>query len=413
MTSLEEDLLNFKKGGLIKKISPTYTTDLYPSLLKQLKESYNGNIKEGLKNELLVSEGLSEEEPLKENLVVLDSLETDEEPEEPKKLTLKEGLDILQDFEKANDNGVSRFAEIRDRYEQRDPTGLMEAYNALLDDIFDMIQHYGRLGKDTFMPLHVFQNLETTCGSSLEKACLDMNCDKEPCFDLYKGLEEVNFSGDGDEDDVEYCETLHDLIRFLHEGVVQSIFSGENISDEPVKMNYVGGTFNVLRSDDGKNQDILDAITELYKHSVDKEGGEDYKVLLTENDLFVRINLGAHFSFFDVRMNDDNASINLKFVNTLEVDYDNAPYREKYVMRVLKKLGYKDFRVDRPEVRAKVREIDRNNLPGLLKETVRMFASTTDLDLADSYIKEHLTKAVNLFFGGTTNIYSRLQEIYS
>lgn len=332
---------------------------------------------------------------------------------ESKKLSLKENIAVLDDFEDANDKAVAEFETIRESFEERDPHAVMEHYNRLLAHMAEMIGHYGRLGKSRFDCLSTLRGLEEACGNGLDKACIDMACSKEPSFDLFEGLEQISdgFSK-AETPDLSECATLHDVIRYLHSAAVEHVFSGRNNSDTPITRDYRFGTFSIVRHDEGKSQDILDAMTSLYKKKARKNGIEKYEIVLTDQRLMSRINLGCHFSALDARMDGDTARINLKFNNTLISRYPNAKYRGHYVGKILGKLGFTDIRVGDPEITAKVREIKRSELPGIIKETVRMLASTGDLDTT-ILLEGHVDEAVKMFMDGTTNIYGALKSKYS
>jgi len=150
----------------------------------------------------------------------------------------------------------------------------------------------------------------------------------------------------------------------------------------------------------------------IYKKKIPKKGQEAYTLILTNKRLLARVNLGCHLSSLDIYINDGHARASVRFINTPESSYKNAPYRAEYVRRALERIGFSGTKTEGVITSANIRDVKRKDLPALLEETTRLFASTRDLDCNGSCIEGRVDKAVEAFFHGTTNIIKYLTGLY-
>ena len=331
------------------------------------------------------------------------------------KQTLKQRLVAYDALEEANYRAIDALKATREAVDSRDTEALMENYISLLQGIRDMIVKYKDIGTNSLDCFYVLSNLEQTTGDSLEELCREMSNGETPEFDFYQGVEALakSFVAAKTVPNVQNCTTLHELIRYLHSAGLQSLFSGEDLEDSKETKAYGSDTFETLRADEGVNTDLLEAMHFIYEKELQKQGRENYNLVLTKNRMMARINLGCHFSCLELMMKDGEIEFEVRFFNTPKTSYALAPFRGEYVKKVLEKLGFNDFVEGEDTVFGTLTGVSRKDLPKTTKEVIRLLASTKDLDLSSSQMDKHVDIAVKAFFEGVTNMAGYLCSDYS
>lgn len=351
--------------------------------------------------------------------------------EENKTQTLQKRLSLFDKIEEANNRALNSMGGVKRHFEEGDYKEVWRNYNLLLNHMFDMVWSYGDLGSNHLYCLYTLSKLEESTGDFLEDAQTKILDGIDVNNSLDKVLIDLSreFHGSSEmmkEIDIGCsCETLHELIRYLHRMTIAHVFSGVGLSEKQKitqykkevtdnkgnKSNIDGSKLCVIRADKGKNSDLLEAMGDIYEKKADGQGTENYDIIITDKRLIARAEMGCHFSGIDCEFTDEEARLSVNFQNTSEKTFSNAPYRAEYVRKVLEGMHFQDVRTEGLATTGRMSGIKREDLPDMLTKVTRMFASTKDLDTKGSY-SEHVDESVKLFFDGTTNIYDYLKKKY-
>ncbi|VVB78924.1 Uncharacterised protein [uncultured archaeon] len=314
-------------------------------------------------------------------------------------------IKTYQELETENNETLNALSDLRTAFTRSDFKATMDQYYLVLKGIKKMGTPYGALS-DTDYQKRLMSRLfeiESKTGDRLEKAMACLTFGNEFKFDLYDEIERINYSEENGVHNFGACGTLHDLVRCLHSSSLEELFDSE---DGEVEEEYFGdNSVTALRYDNHKNQGLLEPILSFYKNPPRKAGTERYKIIMLDDKLIARVKMGCHFSYLDVNLSGtDSGSVKVRFYNTNEKRYSNAPSRAIYVQEVLARLGFEDITNQNDIVAGRISSMPQSELPEKINQVARMFASSKDLDLGDVKIKDRVPLAVEAFFNGTIHI---------
>jgi hypothetical protein len=313
--------------------------------------------------------------------------------------------------EAKNDSALKHLARLRKLFERKDIVRTMREYNRLTRAVALMAESYFPLSPNqevhkSFYP--ALDRVESRGGNALENALGQIVVGKTPDFNLQviDGL----YYGDRDGNEgFNDCRTMHDFIRCLHGAALARIL--ENAEDLPgtEKRQFDdGSTLTLAREDDQKNGDLVDGVCAIYKEGVGKKGSENNVIVLMDKGMYVRCSLGCHLSYLDVSLSEGYGDITARFANTSKNAYRNAINREAYVKGVMTHLGFEGLHTVGDITTGRKTDIKREDLKASIREIMRLFVSTKDLDVDSSDIAGRVDEAVGAFINGETNIFNYL-----
>jgi hypothetical protein len=315
-------------------------------------------------------------------------------------------------LERANDCSLRALMQLPVALEQKNAEEVMRRYSALVRGIYCMGANYRDLGQagNYLRFCSRFDEREREIGQRLEKGLAELVLSGRTSFDAYREMTILNYNESYGYGKFSECYSHHDFIRCLHASGFDALFSCPDIQEGFETKSHPGGEFKILNLGKG-NKAFLDAMQAIYKEGVTKHGySEEYKIISMDGRISSRIYLGDHMSYLDAWIKGRMASVNVRFVNTPESTYSNAPYRGEYVCKVLEMLGFRDLEESGIFVTGRRTNIPVRKLPRVLKDVTRMFVSTTDLDMDEVDISGRVDEAVSAFMSGTTNIYNILRK---
>jgi hypothetical protein len=318
-------------------------------------------------------------------------------------LDMDTALEIYTRFESSNNRTLDEIFDLRTAFTDSDYRTVMEKYFSFLNGIREMAGLYNQLTKNVYHKnlMTRLLDIEEKTGVKLETAISKLSFGNNLNFDLYNLIENADINDN--HNCFDDCATLHQLIRRMHSSSLEALF---NIKDGKVeKRVFNKGSVFIMRYDGNANQGLIKPIIDFYEYETDKEGTEEYRILLLKDKLISRVKMGCHFSYFDIGLeNQENASIGIRFYNTDECKYPNAPSRALYVEEVVKRLGFNNISYQNNIITGRMDSIPKNELNNKIFEIIRLFASSKDLDVKDVPIKNNVPMAVEAFFKGIVNI---------
>ena len=218
--------------------------------------------------------------------------------------------------------------------------------------------------------------------------------------------------------------TLHEIVRYLHQVGVKGIYCLEYLSEVDFEISKqislpsmadlkLIDVDNILpKGAELKykeiNHPILNEIIKLYsRSSFDKSGCEHFKGVLLKNKFITQIEMGCHYAELETTANNIENEISLTYRESS--GYPNSDERTVYVRTILGILGY-NYDDKKRITKSNWKGTDHDNWCKTFGETLRLLASTRDLDMKGSNINNLPNHAVNLFFGGRTGIYKILSN---
>jgi hypothetical protein len=326
---------------------------------------------------------------------------------------LSKKVKLLQVLEVANDQALSLFDKLDQSARTKDINAMFKHYMDLIRKIDEMAESYREMSNPVNYLLFAkhFLTVEARSMKALKVLMEKIYTGKSPELTVPNEIIDLKYS----EEDMGYdgfaqCKTLHDFIRCLHGSSVNSLSSGVGIEIQPKVIEYGNNVFTIVH-EGRKNKDLLAVMMGLYKKKEPKEGEENYTVFVTDDILTSRIKMGCHFSNFEVHTGKSRSDISFKFMNTSKEQYPCAPMRAEYVTRVLEMIGFENVRnIADKVIIGKAYGRERKNLIALLNSTVRLIASSKNLDLPESKISGRVDEAINAFQTGKLNIYGYLRN---
>lgn len=329
----------------------------------------------------------------------------------PKELSLKEKLASLRKLESVNEKALGLFEKIQNSLESRNSNELFKNYVSLLRQIDEMAYSY----QDMSLPenyiamskrfMTVEQETTKTIKDLVRKIYFSRN------EELILPVKIIDLKYNEDEhghDNFEVCTTLHDFIRCLHSSAVNHVSSGVGLKNPPKVKVYGDNVFTIIQDED-YNQDLINTMKELYIHGESKRGTENYTLLVTQDGLSSRVKMGCHFSALEIVCNGSKSDFILKFMNSDVTKYPKAPKRAEYIEKIMHEIGFIEVtNLSGKLITGKSYNLERKELLALLKSSIRMLASSKDLDLGESKLEEKMDKAVKAFKDGKLNIYNYL-----
>ena len=223
---------------------------------------------------------------------------------------------------------------------------------------------------------------------------------------------------------LENAQTLHDMIRYLHQVGVQALYSRKSISkiSSSAFREYSlphHGKLTILDPENCLPKDhdlrkithpLIKPIVDLYSSGTGKCGSENFKGILTPSRFITQVHMGCHYAEIEATTGRRNELL-LYFKDTPKSEYKNAPHRTAYVVKVLKKLGFK-VSARGSKTNATYSGTSDKDIGKKLKEVVRLLMSTKDLDVDSSHINHYKNKVVNEFMKGKTDLKNLLREWY-
>lgn len=324
---------------------------------------------------------------------------------------LEKRFGSYQLMEQANDSSLATMISLRNAFVNRAVRKCMEEYVKLVKDVNTMGKNYANLGGDmAYLSFSSrFTAVEKEAGDGLQKACSEMMFGMKPTYGIEEKIDGLNY----DENNLgverfDECKTIHDFVRCLHCSSLESLFDGKDLQTRPEEKSFSGGSFRILKGTDSM-KDLLNAIYAIYVKKVEKAGSENGKLILANNGLFMRLVMGCHMSYVDVRLNGGRGNLGVRFANTDPKNYAYAGDRGDYVAAVLKAMNFDGVTKSGNMIFGTLRDVERKDLPKNLEETMRFLASTKDLDICRK-IRGNVDFAVKAFFEGKTNIHSHLNH---
>lgn len=257
---------------------------------------------------------------------------------------------------------------------------------------------------------------------------------KEELLTRVENLSETMKDPKSEQFSIENAETPHDLIRYFHQKGVDAMFDMNSckygnedygvgqVYDKLIEIESCkGAIINILDLEDKlpkkgllkKLKDVegykpLKTIINLYtQKGLQKKGSEAFNVIVSSDKLLTQVRLGDHYCEIEAKINGNDDYVKFFFRDTPCSQYENAKNRTKYVVTVLKRLGFK-VEPNGRETRAEWR--GKKHASQMLKEVLRLNVSTKDLDLYESCIQKYPKRAVNAFLKGKTNIWDELMK---
>lgn len=241
--------------------------------------------------------------------------------------------------------------------------------------------------------------------------------------------------------------SLHDLVRYLHESAIDSMF--ENTDTNSMVQNERKGAIRVkdtyikfidldgnsaskrYHTPDGLQIDPNDIPSAPLKAMAELRWNEDYNIpsvraIAAKDFVNAQMDLGCHSATVEstIRENDqksaDNNHITLKYLESKQGCYQ---LRADYVAELLKKLGFQEINVasDKSMVEARAKGYNADTTSKKLSELTRLLASSKNLDIFfersevkedAAFTKELFGLAVNEFLKGETGINNILDKRY-
>lgn len=322
---------------------------------------------------------------------------------------LEKRFGSYQLMEEANDTSLATMLVLRNAFESRAVRKCIEEYVKLVKDVYKMGRNYANLGGDlAYLSFSSrFTVVEKEAGDGLQKACSAMMFGMRPEYRVEEKIDGLNYDENSwGVEKFDRCTTIHDFVRCLHCSSLESLFDGKGLQTRPEERRFNGGSFRILKGTD-KMKDLLDAIYAIYVKGVEKAGSENGKLIIADNGLFMRLVMGCHMSYVDVKMSNGRGNLGVRFANTDPKNYAYAGDRGDYVAAVLKAMNFDGVTKSGNMIFGTLRDVERKDLPKHLEETMRFLASTKDLDIC-SRIRGNVDFAVKAFFEGKTNIHSHL-----
>ncbi|MBM3199588.1 hypothetical protein FJZ53_01535 [Candidatus Woesearchaeota archaeon] len=348
-----------------------------------------------------------------------------------------------------NSQALEALSHLRDYTEEKTvilDNKVSEHFNNVMEGIRGMAKSYAKMNKKASLEplLKKISEIEQDALPAVDSLRLAMATGysgseilKEIGENLFEKVERLTAdmrSPNSKNFSLKNAETPHDMIRYLHQKGVESMFDTKNLKKADLRL-FINipvkdcSTIMVLDLEGRLSQELknkgdlhdldlenleykpLKALLELYNsEKFDKSGDEEFKAIVSNEKLIAQIELGCHYSELEAQIGKKNF-VRFIFRDTDFESYRNAKHRSAYVRTVLKELGF-EVSFKKNETKAYWSGDSEDKAAKILKETLRLAASTKDLDLEESYIDRYPNKAVNAFFKGVTDIESYLEDCY-
>lgn len=326
--------------------------------------------------------------------------------------TIIERVKAVKYIEKVNELALNDLNNLKLFFEEANPSKILDTYLSLVSHVYDMARGYQNISNKglCLSYLEALQKIEMQTGNKLEAFCKILRFGKKSVFDFEANIERINYiENNHGYDSIEKCLTLHDLVRCLHASTINALFSSFGLEEKPEVLTFNSDTFEIIRADNGSNNQIIDAILKPYHDNVSKRGYEQYKIISLEGLLSAKVNMGCHFCSLDISSEKNEADLKLKFVNTPVEKYCNANNRARYVREIMERLNL-NVNQNGTLIEGRKFYLDSSDLTKDIEICVRMLASTRDLDLPECKINGRVDEAIAAFFKGKSNIYRFLNK---
>jgi len=268
------------------------------------------------------------------------------------------------------------------------------------------------------------------------------DCASTPPYGLLQGL----FSQNGNDDlfryveelpkefehdiNVSYVTTLHGMIRFLHQRLIELAFDAKQLENEYdlARLQVGNGTFHLLDLDNqivtknGKElskKDILcrplHAIFDFYEKDIPTAGSEEYYAFLKKNAINAHVSINCHSAEIDAKLQGNCSLLSIRYN-----EYLNENWRERlqYLRSAMTFLGMTSTikntkgvqtnRTVRNDSIVARKECDETSVYSTITELVRLLASSTHLNCV-KFDQLTVDDALKVFFEGkTTNLYENV-----
>jgi hypothetical protein len=322
-----------------------------------------------------------------------------------------------QRLEKANGHALQALSDFQRAVQEGRPDFALDRYMALASGVYKMAANYRELGQgDNYWNFcQMFHAVEQRTGETLEEQLGRMAFGEAAEIDLE--VDYINLNWDerqGGYHNFSACRTWHDFIRILHASGLEALFTCSELEKAFETKSYEGtrDSFRILDLSDGMNNELLEAIQVMNLKKISKIGREEaWNIISQPGKISSRVIMGCHYSYLDISVKNGSARVDVRFVNTHASEFDYAPYRGEYVKGVMERMGYVDVETPRNFVIG-TKELSDKDILSFVEETVRMFASTKNLDNNATRFPEEgaVDKAVRAFTQGTTRILTFVQE---
>jgi len=240
--------------------------------------------------------------------------------------------------------------------------------------------------------------------------------------------------------DINAVKTLHELIRYLHQGTIEMTFDARKLKDTSSDLYSFclnNGTFYFMDLDNqiaakNKSRGIereqilcrpVQAILDFYAQNIRTAGSETFYIFLKKDAINAHVKINCHSAEIDAKLNGDTSFVKLRYN-----EYLNANFlaRISYLSNAMKYLGF-DVKVASKELKevegstcdvktnaivAEKKNVDEKSACGTLTELVRLLASSTDINcsLSNSENKKYSTNdLLKVFFESKyTNLHGDL-----
>jgi len=266
---------------------------------------------------------------------------------------------------------------------------------------------------------------------------LDSNASKG----LYKLVESLpdQFEGSKPDYKIQHVNTLHGLIRFFHQRLIELSFDPKTLIDNENLVSYsLGkGRFALLdianqinpaakeRKKKIARSDIyckpMQAILDFYAQSHESMESEQYHCLLMRDAINLHVKLNQHSAEINAKLDGERSHIRFSYREFL-----NAAWRDRidYISEGMRLLGFKilstqknldtDGSTKKSEaIVAEKKEADEQSVYGSLTELARLLASSTHLNCEFEHLNGLITyqDALKIFFNGSTNVYNEMNKV--